>query len=78
LARQASRRGVDLCHAESRAGLAAINGISHQIGMQFGGTLENHLLISGHSDIRRQAPSKFESMNVWYLNRAHLATLEST
>lgn len=78
LARQASRRGVDLCHAESRAALAAINGISYHLGMQFGGTLENHLLISGSVDIRRQAPSKFESMNVWYLNRAHLAKLETT
>jgi hypothetical protein len=75
LARQASGRNVDLCHAESRAGLAAINGISHHLGMHFGGTLENHLLISGHSDVRRQAPSKFESMHVWYLNRAQLAAL---
>lgn len=72
LARQAARRGVDLCHAESRTGLAAINAISYHSGMSFGGTLENHLLISGENDIRYDAPSRFQSMNVWYLNRPAL------
>ena len=72
LARQAVNRGVDLCHAESRTGLAAINAISYHSGMSFGGTLENHLLISGENDIRYDAPSRFQSMNVWYLNRPAL------
>ena len=76
LASLASRLDVDLCHAESRAALAAINGNSYHLGMHFGGTLEKHLLISGQHDISYQAPSRFESMNVWYLNRAQLATLE--
>lgn len=69
LARQAAGRGMDLCHAESRTGLAAINAISYHSGMRFGGTLKNHLLISGKNDIRYDAPSRFQSMNVWYLNR---------
>lgn len=68
LAREAANRGVDLCHAESRTGLSAINAISYHSGMSFGGTLENHLLISGQNDIRYDAPSRFQSMNVWYLN----------
>lgn len=68
LARQAARCGVNLCHAESRTGLTAINVISYHSGMNFGGTLENHLLISGENDIRYDAPSRFQSMNVWYLN----------
>lgn len=75
LARLAARNKVDLCHSESRAGLAAINGISHQIGMHFGGVLEKHLLISGQSDIDYQSPTRFETMNVWYLNRDHLRAL---
>ncbi len=78
LARQARDRHVDLCHAESRASLASINSISYHLGMHFGGTLDKHLLISGRSDINYQAPSQFESMNVWYLNRKHLATLETS
>jgi hypothetical protein len=73
LARQAGARGVDLCHAESRAGLASINAISYHSGMHFGGCLEHHLLISGKNDIRYDAPSRFQSMNVWYLNRQTLA-----
>jgi hypothetical protein len=77
LATRARRRDVDLCHAESRAGLAAINGISYHLGMHFGGTLEKHLLISGRNNITYQTPSRFESMNVWYLNRTHLAALET-
>ena len=73
LARLAAERGVDLVHAESRAGLAAINAISYHSGMRFGGCLEHHLLISGKNDIRYDAPSRFQSMNVWYLNRQTLA-----
>jgi hypothetical protein len=76
LAKRAARRGVDLCHAESRTGLAAINSISYHLGMHFGGMLEQHLLISGRSDVSYQTPSRFESMNVWYLNRTHLTALE--
>lgn len=75
LAQDAYRREVDLCHAESRASLAAINGISYHLGMCFGGTLQKHLLISGQSTIDYISPSQFESMNVWYLNRTHLAAL---
>lgn len=75
LARQANALGLDLCHAESRAGAAPINSISYHLGMQFGGTLEKHLLISGRNDINYQALSRFESMNVWYLNRNHMASL---
>jgi len=71
LARLAARANVDLCHAESRAGLAAINVNSYQIGMRFGGTLEKYLLISGRSDVEYTAPGRFENMNVWYLNREH-------
>lgn len=77
LARLAAQNKVDLCHSESRAGLAAINGISHQTGMHFGGALEKHLLISGQSDIDYQSPTRFETMNVWYLNRDHLLALEA-
>jgi hypothetical protein len=75
LASQAARHGVDLCHAESRTGLAAINAISYHSGMRLGGTLESHLLISGENDIRYDAPSRFQSMNVWHLNRDALAVL---
>lgn len=78
LALRALQRGVDLCHAESRASLGAINRISYDLGMNFGGTLEKHVLISGPSDISYQHPSRFESMNVWYLNRAQLASLETS
>jgi hypothetical protein len=76
LARLAYRRNVDLCHSESRAGLFAINNISCQIGMNFGGALEKHLLISGKNDISYQAPSDFETMNVWFMNRQDLSALE--
>jgi hypothetical protein len=75
LALEAYRRGADLCHAESRASLAAINSNSYHLGMCFGGTLQKHLLISGQTSIDYMSPSQFESMNVWYLNRTHLATL---
>ena len=75
LAQAAARLGADLCHAESRAGLTEINRISRQIGMQFGGTLEKHLLISGRRDYPGEPPSRYESMNVWYLNRAALDAL---
>lgn len=75
LAHAAARLGVDLCHAESRAGLTEINRISRQIGMQFGGTLAKHLLISGRRDFAGEPPSRYESMNVWYLNRAALDAL---
>ena len=68
LAREAAKRRVDLCHAESRTGLTAINAISYHSGMRYGGTLENHLLISGENDIPYDMPSRFQSMNVWYLN----------
>jgi len=74
LARKAAERGVDLCHAESRTGLAAINAISYHSGMSYGGTLENHLLISGENDICYDAPSRYQSMNVWYLNGPALDT----
>jgi len=77
LALRARDRGVDLCHAESRASLGAINRISYDLGMNFGGTLEKHLLISGPSDVNYQNPSRLESMNVWYLNRSQLAALET-
>lgn len=77
LALRARDRGVDLCHAESRASLGAINRISYDLGMKFGGTLEKHVLISGPSDISYQHPSRCESMNVWYLNRAQLVALET-
>ena len=77
LALRARDRGVDLCHAESRASLGAINRISYDLGMNFGGTLEKHLLISGPSDVNYQNPSRLESMHVWYLNRAQLAALET-
>lgn len=72
LAEAAHRREVDLCHAESRAGAAGINSISYDLGMQFGGTLERHLCISGQTSISYRRPSPFESMNVWYLNRNQL------
>lgn len=74
LAQAAAGLGVDLCHAESRAGLTEINRISRQIGMRFGGTLEKHLLISGRRDFAGE-PSRYESMNVWYLNRSALDAL---
>lgn len=77
LARLAVQNEADLCHSESRAGLAAINVNSYQIGMNFGGALEKHLLISGQSDIDYKAPTRFETMNVWYLNRADLTVLEA-
>ena len=77
LARLAARNEADLCHAESRAGLAAINGNSYQLGMHFGGALEKHLLISGQSDIDYKAPTRFETMNVWYLNRQDLKVIEA-
>jgi hypothetical protein len=76
LASIAARCNVDLCHSESRASLAAINNISHQIGMCFGGALEKHLLISGQKDIDYKVPSRFETMNVWYLDREALKSLE--
>jgi len=72
LALVAARRDVDLCHSESRAGQRAINTISHHLGMVFGGVLEKHLLISGPNDIEYTSPSRFENMNVWYLNREGL------
>lgn len=78
LALRARDCGVDLCHAESRASLGAINRISYDLGMNFGGTLEQHLLISGPSDVNYQNPSRLESMNVWYLNRVQLAALEKS
>jgi len=77
LARLAVRNDADLCHAESRAGLAAINGNSYQLGMHFGGALEKHLLISGQSDIDYKAPTRYETMNVWYLNRQDLMAIEA-
>jgi hypothetical protein len=77
LARLAVRNEADVCHAESRAGLAAINCNSHQLGMQFGGALEKHLLISGQSDINYKASTRFETMNVWYLNRQDLMGIEA-
>jgi hypothetical protein len=77
LARLAVRNEADLCHAESRAGLAAINGNSYQLGMHFGGALEKHLLISGQSDIDYKAHGRFETMNVWYLNRQDLMAIEA-
>jgi hypothetical protein len=77
LARLAASHGVDLCHSESRAGLAAINVNSYQVGMHFGGVLEKHLLISGRSDIDYKVPTRFETMNVWYLNREHLIAFEA-
>lgn len=77
LARLAVRNEADLCHAESRAGLAAINSNSYQIGMHFGGALEKHLLISGQSDIEYKNPTRFETMNVWYLNREDLMAFEA-
>lgn len=77
LAQEAHRQGVDLCHAESRAGLAAINSISHHLGMRFGGTLVRHLRISGETSVDYRAPSPFGSMNVWYLDRTQLAALSS-
>jgi len=76
LAKLAVKHDADLCHSESRAGLAAINGNSYQIGMHFGGALEKHLLISGRSDIDYKAPTRFETMNVWYLNREDLMALK--
>jgi len=76
LALLAARSHVDLCYAESRAGLVAINMNSHQIGMHYGGALQKHVLISGQSNIDYSAPSRFETMNVWYLNREDLATIE--
>lgn len=76
LARMAHQKQVDLCHSESRAGLIAINEISHQIGMRFGGALQRHLLISGKNDIDYQSPSNFETMNVWFLNSQDLALME--
>lgn len=76
LASIAARCNADLCHSESRASLAAINDISHQIGMCFGGALEKHLLISGQYDIEYMVPSRFETMNVWYLDRKALRSLE--
>ena len=75
LALQAARHGVDLCHAESRAGLVAINAISYHTGMVYGGTLDKHLFISGESDIEYDAPLPCQSMNVWYFNRFSLAQL---
>lgn len=75
LAREAYRREVDLCHAESRASLVPINNISYHLGMCFGGALQQHLLISGQRSIDYVSPSPYESMNVWYLNRTHLAAL---
>jgi hypothetical protein len=77
LARAACRQGVDLCHAESRASLAAINSISRHLGMRFGGTLQKHLRISGETSVDYREPSPFESMNVWYLDRKRLADLQS-
>ncbi len=77
LARLAARNQADLCHSESRAGLAAINSNSYQVGMHFGGALEKHLLISGQSDIDYKAPTRFETMNVWYLNREDLMVLDA-
>lgn len=78
LAMLAARNDADLCYAESRAGLAAINQNSHQAGMRFGGALEKHVLISGQSNIDYKAPSCFETMNVWYLNREDLMALDAT
>ena len=77
LAKLAVRNEADLCHSESRAGLASINGNSYQMGMHFGGALEKHLLISGQSDIDYKAPTRFETMNVWYLNRRDLMAFEA-
>ena len=77
LARLAVRNEADLCHSESRAGVAAINGNSYQIGMHFGGALEKHLLISGQSDIEYKTPTRFETMNVWYLNREDLMAFKA-
>jgi len=77
LAQAAARLDVDLCHAESRAAHTAINRISRQIGMRYGGTLEQHLLISGPRDRAAAPASRYESMNVWYLHRAALRALAS-
>ena len=77
LARLAAENKADLCHSESRASLAAINRNSHQLGMRFGGALEKHLLISGRSDIDYKVPTRFETMNVWYLNRGDLMAIEA-
>jgi len=77
LAMLAEQNDVDVCHAESRAGLVAINAASHNLGMRLGGALEKHLLISGECDIVYQAPSRFETMNVWYLDREALGKIRS-
>ncbi|NNE06716.1 MAG: hypothetical protein HKN15_13425 [Xanthomonadales bacterium] len=75
LARLAAARGVDFCYSESRSSLVAINRISYQIGMHYGGKLLKHLLISGETDIEYRAPSRFESMNIWFFETGRLASL---
>jgi len=75
LAQQAASLGADLCHAESRACTVPINAISHQIGMSYGGRLEQHLLISGQRDIEQARPSRYENMNTWFFNRDALSRL---
>lgn len=75
LARHAGSHKADLCYSESRAGVVAINKLSHDGGMVFAGALEKHILISGQCDIDYLSPSRFETMNAWYFNRAGLKRL---
>ncbi|MEM1110927.1 MAG: hypothetical protein AAGI11_03370 [Pseudomonadota bacterium] len=75
LAQMAAEFEVDLLYSESRAGAFAINVISHQLGMNYAGRLERHLLIAGVRDVETESPMRFESMNSWYMNHSQLAAL---
>ncbi len=69
LAHEAFSRGADLCFCESRAVVGGINGASHRLGMRFCGTLSQHIVIAGPSDVVSDEDGIFEDFNVWSLSR---------
>ncbi len=69
LAHEAFTRGADLCFCESRAVNGGINGASHRLGMRFCGSLPQHIVIAGPSDIALDKQGVYEDFNVWSLSR---------
>ena len=69
LASDAFSRGVNCCFSESRAANGGINGTNHRLGMSFCGTLAQHIVIAGPSDIAVNTERKYEDFNVWSLGR---------
>ena len=69
LAQEAFSRGADVCFCESRAVVGGINGASRRVGMRFCGTLPQHIVIAGPSDITMDKAGIYEDFNVWSLSR---------